>query len=53
MNIYVVSQIENEEVEMLKAFRTMDLAIDYLNVISVLHQHDNVEFLIDPIELEK
>ena len=47
MNIYVVSQIENEEVEMLKAFRTMDLAIDYLNVISVLHQHDDVEFLID------
>ena len=53
MNIYVVSQIENEEVEMLKAFRTMDLAIDYLNVISVLHQHDDVEFLIDPIDLEK
>jgi hypothetical protein len=53
MNIYVVSEIEGKEVEMLKAFHTMDSAIDYLNVISVLHQHDDVEFLIDPIELEE
>lgn len=53
MNIYVASKIEGKKVEMLKAFRTIDSAIDYLNVISVLHQHDDVEFLIEPIELEK
>jgi len=53
MKIYVVSEIDGNEVEVIKAFHTMDSAIDYLNVISVLHQHDDVEFLIDPIELEK
>ena len=52
MVIYIASKIEGEEVEMLKAFYTMDSAIDYLNEVGVLYKGDDVEFTIDPLNLE-
>ena len=53
MKIYVVSEVYGDEIEVIKAFRKMDSAIEFINTISIMHQHDDVEFMINPVELEK
>ena len=53
MKIYVLSKVDWDYTEMIKAFYTKKAAIEFLELISVLHQNQDVEFTIEPLELSE